>query len=159
MPNAEHDTPTELGTLGRELSRVLEGIRANWGEGGSFAGALTGRADGLDDDRVRAFASAIAPGLRTTNDTAAELLALVERIGRGSQAITLRDLALAPPARIGPGRRAAIVALRSMAGAGGALYASAELGVIPHWAGVAGALLGLAAAGAMPGLGPLGRER
>lgn len=160
MPNAEYDTPAELGTLGRELSRVLEGLRANWEEGGSFAGALSVRAAGLDDERVRALADAVGQGLRETNNASAELVALIERIGRGGHAITVRDLRAAPPARAGRTRRIGVAALRATAAAGAGLFGLSELpgSVVPHWLGIAGALLGFAAGGAMPGLGALDKD-
>src|SRR6185369_9097894 len=122
MPNAEYDTPAELGTLGRELSRVLEGLGVNWDEGRSLASAIAGRASTLDDERVRALADAIAPALRETNLTAAELLVLVERIGRGSRAITVRDLRVAPPQPRSHWRKAGVTALRITAGAGAVVY-------------------------------------
>lgn len=159
MPNAEYVTPLP-GTLGRELSRVLEGLRANWGEGGSFAGALSSRADGLDDERVRALADAVAPGLRETHATSAELVAFVERIGGGRSDVTLRDLAAAP-ARGRNWRRAGVAGLRLLSGAGGALAAIAPVpgSPCPWWLGVVGAAVAYAAGNAAPGMFRRGEDR
>lgn len=152
MPNVDYLTP-EPGALGRELSRVLEAIRDNWSEGGSFAGALSPRATGLDDARVRRLADALATGLRETHDAADELIAFVERVGGGRSlaAITVRDLAVARPARW-DSRRVGLVVTRAMAIVGSGMFGAAEAGILPPWCRLVGFLIGLAGGAAMPGV-------
>jgi hypothetical protein len=154
MGNADsYDTPTRGDPVDGESRRILEGLSANWAEGGSLASALARRADTLEGARRRRFEADAAAALREFNDTAGDLVRALEKIGRGYDAITIRDLRISPPAR--PRSRWAqvpMIALHCIAGSGAALLAMSEKGIVSHSTGAMGGLLAVVAEIVAPGI-------